>query len=369
MPFTSEEVELLLQISRDASAGRCFRERVDSISEALRALVPHSTISAFVVDLKSGREPRTGHLIFYDRDPGALAEYATHYRTIDPMGVAFPECSGQPYLLSDFCRTRDFGKEAFTSDYLPSIGVRHIMALSHRMPGGDVFALAIHREKGLKDYSTHERELVRLASPDIGRAIHGVLLGEKVAALASSPVGAEPRSGAMLFDARGDVSHADANALTLARQLGGGRVPAEMLHAEVSRLLATAGPSKQLDVERIHALPSGGWLRIRYSRLGSGKTRHVIALFELLDPGNPECFEALATRCGLTAREKEVARLAVRGLGNRQIGAALRISAVTVGIHLGHVYKKTQTMGRHELAALFNGGAGNGGRSSSPPLD
>lgn len=352
MPFSSEEVELLLQIARDAGLGSSFRERIDSFAEALRALIPFSTISAFVTDLRGGGGPANGHLVFYDRDPAALAEYATHYRFIDPMGVSFPEGKGVPYLLSDFPGGRAFGKDAFSSDYLPRIGVRHIMALGHHMPDGQMFALAIHRERGLRDFTRHERELARLASPDIGRAIHGVLLNEKVAALSSQAGGETAGSGAMVFGPTGELRHADAGAVALGRLMDAAGLLPEALLPDVRGLLR-AGPGRDL-LERIYRLPEG-WLRVRHSRLGTGRARSVITLLELLAAGSPEHFQAIAERARLTPREREVVALVVQGLGNRHIAHKLGVSPVTVGVHLTKIYEKTGTTGRNELTALFLG--------------
>jgi DNA-binding NarL/FixJ family response regulator len=43
---------------------------------------------------------------------------------------------------------------------------------------------------------------------------------------------------------------------------------------------------------------------------------------------------------GLSEREVEVLRLAVRGLSNRQIAEALVVAPKTVGHHIQHIYDK-----------------------------
>ncbi|MGH3980791.1 MAG: LuxR C-terminal-related transcriptional regulator [Pseudonocardiaceae bacterium] len=55
----------------------------------------------------------------------------------------------------------------------------------------------------------------------------------------------------------------------------------------------------------------------------------------------------------LTARERDVARLAAEGLSNQEIAARLVISSRTVGNHLHHVYAKLGIRGRSALAALL----------------
>jgi DNA-binding NarL/FixJ family response regulator len=55
---------------------------------------------------------------------------------------------------------------------------------------------------------------------------------------------------------------------------------------------------------------------------------------------------------GLSEREVEVLRLAVRGLSNRQIADTLFLSPKTVGHHIQHIYNKIGVSSRVG-AALF----------------
>ncbi|MFD6950855.1 hypothetical protein A6A08_19130 [Nocardiopsis sp. TSRI0078] len=55
----------------------------------------------------------------------------------------------------------------------------------------------------------------------------------------------------------------------------------------------------------------------------------------------------------LTASEARVARLAVEGRTNREIGRQLRISHHTVDTHLRHTYQKLSVSSRVELTRLF----------------
>jgi DNA-binding CsgD family transcriptional regulator len=55
----------------------------------------------------------------------------------------------------------------------------------------------------------------------------------------------------------------------------------------------------------------------------------------------------------LTAREREVATLAARGLSDQQIAEQLFVSVRTVHAHLRSAYAKLGISGRNELAAVL----------------
>ncbi|MEX0908153.1 MAG: LuxR C-terminal-related transcriptional regulator, partial [Gemmatimonadaceae bacterium] len=53
---------------------------------------------------------------------------------------------------------------------------------------------------------------------------------------------------------------------------------------------------------------------------------------------------------GLTAREVEIARMVAARKANKEIGAALKISARTVSTHLSNIFSKLDVESRGELA-------------------
>ena len=105
-------------------------------------------------------------------------------------------------------------------------------------------------------------------------------------------------------------------------------------------------------------------LRVRLSAMPHGDRKNVLAILELVPPGSKAHFDAVSARARLRSRERQVAALAIQGLGNRQIGLKLGISPVTVGVYLSRVYRRTGTTNRNELTYLLMGGASSG---SVPP--
>ena len=76
--------------------------------------------------------------------------------------------------------------------------------------------------------------------------------------------------------------------------------------------------------------------------------------------------EDLAGRTGLSPREAEIARMVARGLSNKQIAAALGISAWTVSTHLRRTYAKLDV---HSRAGMIARIAEQGDPRRGPLLD
>jgi DNA-binding NarL/FixJ family response regulator len=69
-----------------------------------------------------------------------------------------------------------------------------------------------------------------------------------------------------------------------------------------------------------------------------------------LDPAVASVLAARVGRRVLTTRELEILRLVAKGMGNKEIGAALNIAEVTVKLHVSHVLDKLNVRDRTEAA-------------------
>jgi DNA-binding NarL/FixJ family response regulator len=85
--------------------------------------------------------------------------------------------------------------------------------------------------------------------------------------------------------------------------------------------------------------------------------REIYAGRRYLDPGVASILADRVSHRTLTAREVEVLRMVARGLGNKEIAAALNIAEVTVKLHVSHVLEKLNVKDRTEAAtaALHRG--------------
>lgn len=102
---------------------------------------------------------------------------------------------------------------------------------------------------------------------------------------------------------------------------------------------------------------SGRWLTLYAEAVdedaGDARERPAIQRVSLVvEPTRPhELAEVIGEAYALTAREREVARLAVAGLPNREIAAALWLSVYTVQDHLKAVFAKLGVRNRAELTS------------------
>lgn len=78
-----------------------------------------------------------------------------------------------------------------------------------------------------------------------------------------------------------------------------------------------------------------------------------LAREELLSAGGRPRRRELSGREALTPSERRVARMAAKGMTNREIAEALFVTQKAVSYHLGNVYRKVDVSRREELARLF----------------
>ncbi len=347
MSISYEEGEALLRITRDATLGSTFLERMTAIGEALAVVIPASSISVFAIDLgEPGRLVKT-HGFFRNRDLDSLLSYAEHYRSCDPMGAGILEARGQVDLLSDFVGSR-FGSDAYTGEYLPRLGLRYIMGVPCRLEGDIRLAIALQRDSGLGDFTPHERRLMRLVAPDIQRAARGMLVRERAERMRQGD-----SCGMILWSSTGHMRQADATAMALL-----GRCDlrlAELIATDANGLVRGRQPREGEAVQRQLTTNDGRLLAVRSVVLESRPDTDVVTLIALSPETPPDRLSQLADRYRLTPREVDVARLAAEGLGNRHIGFKLGIATPTVGTYLTSIYRKTGSTGRVDLVRLLAG--------------
>jgi DNA-binding CsgD family transcriptional regulator len=342
--LSDEQVEALLEVQRAASVGATFQERMASVSARVLRLVPDARVCASVHDPDAPEKLAADPQWYFGTAVGIVRPYAERYLEQDPLRAVYAEATGLPALLSDTEVGRRYGADPFTAEFLAALGIRHVLLLAHRMPDGSVFVFAMHRGPERPDFDERERALVARCSRDLARAAVGPVLRRVLLNHLPTPA---RTVHALAFDAEARAIHTDLGAAPLLEAPG----LLERLTADLKTVLATR-PAPGIIVER--DLPGAtGSQSVRLVTLDqrSGLGALVILFHEAADSR----FERLVREARLTARERQVATLAIEGLRNRDIADRLGVGVDTVKWHLKTIFQKTKVRGRGGLAAIVLG--------------
>jgi DNA-binding CsgD family transcriptional regulator len=226
-----------------------------------------------------------------------------------------------------------------------------VVLRDRRRPWG---GLVLFREAGAPDFSDADLRLVSAVAGDVAAAVRRTLLVSEVAHRDADsgpgmavlrPVGDTVELEMASRAARGLLDEVPDT------RLGPSGLPV-VVTTLVTRLFAEGG---RRQVSRVR-LRSGRWVSLQLDVLepdvlepdDAGPAR----LSLLVEPVGPfELAEVIAEAYGLTAREREVARLVVTGSSNPEVARALSISPATVQDHLKSVFAKLGVGSRYELTA------------------
>ncbi len=352
MSFTSEDVALMLQIARDVSLGNNVTERLAGITDPLSALVPNTSLSAIVLQRDLDAPAAHPHAFFRNGDPNNVREYAQHYIQHDPHPTYLAKVPGRFVPHSHLVPSNRWGCDPFTGDFLTRHRLRYILGGELPLPDGRYLSFAIHREAALRDFTSRECEVLRLLSEDLSRAVYGAILREKIAEIVQDEMGSH--LGFLVLDHSGEVIRSDTTGQALLEGLEADRNGSSQVIVANAQRLSAGKPQEGDSVERVLPLLDGRHLQVRLTALSSGLHASILCLLQLHEPAGPDRFEQVADEAKLTPREREVASLAIEGLGNRHIAHKLGCAAVTVGVHLTNIYRKAKVTGRIELTRLMS---------------
>jgi DNA-binding CsgD family transcriptional regulator len=213
-------------------------------------------------------------------------------------------------------------------------------------------ALILVRRAGSPEFEPHEVDVLEAASPLFARAVRRGLVAE-----ASSAETSPDAPGVVELDSTGAPLQVSSSAEPLLAELLGAGVEDGLSSAPLQALASAtrAAIADGADLPRsVVKSPSGTWLVLHGALLGAARSGEVAVFVQRAHPTlvAPLLLEAY----GLTAREREVAQLTLRGASAVQAASLLSISPHTVNDHLKAVFDKTGARSRGELSAtLFFG--------------
>lgn len=199
--------------------------------------------------------------------------------------------------------------------------------------------LVLLRETSAPDFTDAELRLVAEAGEEIARAIRHTLFLTELRHRDAPDV-----PGMVLFDGDEVVVVSESAKRWLA-DVDDGLAPGHGLPYVVLTVLGKARAAAAPVQARLRTR-EGRWITLHGERLDDRRASVVV------EPTRP--YELAAVICdayGLSARERDVARLAVNGCSNREIAEALWLSQWTVQDHLKKVFDKLDVHSRVELVS------------------
>ncbi|WP_127819609.1 response regulator transcription factor [Microbacterium sp. CPCC 204701] len=167
---------------------------------------------------------------------------------------------------------------------------------------------------------------------------------------------AAPQSGpaVIVFDAHDRIVQSTPGAqahLALMRSVAGMGDPLTSVQALVSGARRFArGETERMPQIRVRT-NDGVWVVLRASPLGGAGERAGDVVVTIEEARPQEVIDLVAAAFELTAREREVVAIVLRGAGTREIAAELHLSPYTVQDHLKSIFDKAGVASRRELVA------------------
>ena len=212
------------------------------------------------------------------------------------------------------------------------------------------------RQKGRPDFNPKEVAFLRQVAPHLGAGLKAAALRAE----ASLDLEGEGVPGVLVLDHRGWVIQHTQAARRLLEELEdlgpgwqeGAGLPLAiwMVASAVRKTLKAETDRDQGRVPRLcMKARSGRWLTLQ-AALTEAKPEQPSGTIIFIEPAGPREITWLRTSAyGLTAREREVVDLVLRGASGKQISKSLHISEYTVQEHLSNIFDKVGVRGRRPL--------------------
>lgn len=227
---------------------------------------------------------------------------------------------------------------ARVQEILRPAGIGDGLRLMLRANGSTWGHAGMYRELGARAFHPDERAFLAASADDIADGLRRSLSRRP------EPAAADLVPGVVAFDAQGRFVSATAEA---------SRAMALMPGDATSTLYAVAiGASRRDRASARVRLTDGRWLLLQGGRMHGAANDSPHVTVSLMQATRSDLTSLLLRLHGLSARQREVARLLISGVRTYEIAADLHISPHTLHDHVKAIFGKLGVQGRAELMAL-----------------
>lgn len=324
-----------------ASGGLDPDEFLHEVSARIRRVVPHDSSAWMTLDpdtmLPSGA-------LQYDKSP-EIIRVLWRNELLDGDVQSLAELARRPSPVAALSQL-DAGSSANSprvQQILRPAGLGDELRVMLRV-GGSTWGLGVLcRELGSSDFDADERTLLAGIATDIAEGLRRGLSRRP------DPDAASLLPGVVAFDLQGQVVSTTAEAA---------RTTALMSGDATSTLYAVAiGASHRDGASARVRLTDGRWILLQGGRMHGAPDGSPQVSVVLAPAPQPDLTSVLLRLHALSAREREVADLLLRGRPTNDIAAQLYISHHTLRDHVKAIFTKVGARSRAELTALVSDSA------------
>jgi DNA-binding CsgD family transcriptional regulator len=213
-------------------------------------------------------------------------------------------------------------------------------------------AMGIYRDRGQAEFEDDEVGLVGEVGNHIADGIRRALLLDN-----ATTCRGETGPGLILLDQHDEIEAMNQAAVALLADIVhiGPRTPGHPIPHPVFAVAAQARASVRGASERSARCRtltrSGRWLVLHGSQIASGTDGRIAVIIEPAHRG--ELAAVIMRAYGLSAREREVTQLVLRGQSTAQIAATLQLSPYTVQDYLKTIFDKVGVRSRRQLVGVI----------------
>lgn len=211
-------------------------------------------------------------------------------------------------------------------------------------------AVGLLRDEGRPFFTPEEVKLLESLSPLLAEGFRRALVATPV----KHSEGQDDVPGVVVFDASGAAESVSPAAELWIAQIAEDPSPAsaaqsflvQQVAARARSLPAGQDPLGLAARGRIRTV-TGRWLLMYGTRLSGGQDGRTAVIIQ--PAPHSEILPIIELAYGLSARERQISQLCLRGLPTKEIADALRLSQYTVQDHLKSIFDKTGARSRGEL--------------------
>lgn len=321
-----------------------FEERFLPLLRSLQVLMPATSASAGVVNLKARRPvPRESLTAASGIGRDQLLRYLGGHVRHDPALSSIRAGSGCPARWSDYGSGGDDLRPSFRR-FVHANGLCHLLGWSFRMPDGATLVVSLHRAEGMEDFTETDLVLARVVSRALALVGQRGAVGEFLRMQAAAD--REASLGGVLVTDESGVLTVDRGAAALLA-VAGLQARNELLR-RVGQAVADSN-GRRVGIEFTAAT---GALRATALPLSSHERPESTCVIVSAGPSKL----AIPDGLGLTSRQVELTLLVAEGRSDREIAAELDCSYSAVCKGLARVRAKLGAKNRNELIALVRAG-------------